>query len=126
MALSNFSEKSALRLWLFINAKNVEEAKRCGTVIVGEGGRILEFVEKPLHPKNTLVCGCVYAFPKRIGKRFKEYLALGLPTDQPGRFIEWLHKQEPVYGYMFKDYFWDIGTQDSYRAADEFFSRASL
>jgi NDP-sugar pyrophosphorylase family protein len=46
---------------------------------------------------------------------------LGLATDEPGRFIEWLHKQEPVFGFMLKDYLWDIGTIDSYRTADEFF-----
>lgn len=120
-----FGEKRASTVALY-NARNVEEAKRCGTVIVGEGGRILEFVEKPLYPKTTLVCGCVYSFPKRIGKRFKEYLALGLPTDQPGRFIEWLHKREPVYGYMLQEYLWDVGTRESYRTAYQFFSKSSI
>jgi NDP-sugar pyrophosphorylase family protein len=50
-------------------------------------------------------------------------LQLGLATDEPGRFIQWLHKQEPVYGYMLEDYLWDIGTIESYKAADKFFSQ---
>jgi hypothetical protein len=60
--------------------------------------------------------------PKGVSKRFDEYLALGLPTDQPVRFVEWLYKQEPVYGYMLKDYLWDIGTHEAYKACNESFS----
>ena len=115
-----FYEKHAPTIALY-HAKSVDEAKRGSTVVISESGRILEFVEKPTHPRTTLVGACVYAFPAGIDKRLKEYLELGLVTDEPGRFIEWLHKQEPVYGYMFKDYLWDIGTIESYKAADKFF-----
>ena len=50
--------------------------------------------------------------------RLKEYMKLGLPNDEPGRFIEWLHKVEPVFGYMLKGNFWDIGTLDSYKETE--------
>jgi len=49
-----------------------------------------------------------------------------LYPDEPGRFIEWLHKIEPVYGYMLKDYLWDIGTQKSYEVAERFFKQISV
>jgi glucose-1-phosphate thymidylyltransferase len=120
--LSFFYEKHAPTIALYY-ARSSAEVKRGSTVVIGESGRILEFVEKPMHPVTTLVGACVYAFPVGIGKRLKEYLQLGLATDEPGRFIEWLHKQEPVYGYAFKDYLWDIGTLESYRATDKFFSQ---
>jgi glucose-1-phosphate thymidylyltransferase len=119
--LSFFHEKHAPTIALY-NAGSVAEAKRGSTVVTSESGQIIKFVEKPMHPKTTLVGACVYAFPAGIGKRLKEYLQLRLTTDEPGRFIQWLHKQEPVYGYMFKDYLWDIGTVESYKAADKFFS----
>ena len=119
-----FDEKHASTIALY-HARSIEEARRGATVTIDEEGRILEFVEKPVHPKTTLVGACVYAFPVGIGKRLKEYLDLGQSGDEPGRFIEWLHKQEPVYGYMLKDYLWDIGTLESYRAADKFFSMQS-
>ncbi|HML02156.1 MAG TPA: nucleotidyltransferase family protein [Candidatus Bathyarchaeia archaeon] len=120
--LSFFRKKHAPTIALYY-AGSVAEAKRGSTVVTGESGQIIEFVEKPMHPKATLVGACVYAFPARIGKRLKEYLQLGLAADEPGRFIQWLHKQEPVYGYMLKDYLWDIGTIESYKAADKFFSQ---
>jgi glucose-1-phosphate thymidylyltransferase len=119
-----FYEKNASTIALYY-ARNAVEAKRGSTVVISESGRILEFVEKPTHPRTTLVGACVYAFPAGMGKRLKEYLKLGLAADEPGRFIEWLHKREPVYGYMFKDYLWDIGTIESYKAADKFFSQIS-
>ena len=118
--LQLFDEKHAPIIALY-NARSIGEARKGATVTIDEGGRILEFIEKPTHPKTTLVGACIYAFPARITKRLKEYLELGLTTDEPGRFIEWLHKQEPVYGYMLKDYLWDIGTLESYKAADKFF-----
>lgn len=116
-----FGEKHVPTIALY-HARSVDEAGKGATVTIDEEKRILEFVEKPAHPKTTLVGACVYAFPAGISKRLKEYLELGLPTDEPGRFIEWLHKQEPVYGYMLQDYLWDIGTLESYKAADNFFS----
>jgi len=118
--LNFFYEKRASIIALY-NAKSIAEAKRGSTVVISESGRILEFMEKPMYPRTTLVGACVYAFPTGIGKRLKEYLRLGLTTDEPGRFIEWLHKQEPVYGYMLKDYLWDIGTIESYKTADTYF-----
>ena len=117
-----FYEKHAPTIALY-RAKSVTEAKRGSTVVTNESRKILEFVEKPIHPRTTLVGACVYAFPAGIGKRLGEYLELGLATDEPGRFIEWLCKQEPVYGYMFKNYLWDIGTIASYKATDKFFSQ---
>lgn len=115
-----FREKHASVVALF-DAGSVDETRKGSNVTVGEDGRVLQFVEKPVHPKTTLVGAAIYAFPAGIGRRLKQYVGLGLNVNEPGRFVEWLHGQEPVYGYMFKDYVWDIGTLDSYRAADKFF-----
>lgn len=104
-------------------ARNLEEAKRCATVKVDKKGKILNFIEKPLAPKTTMACGAVYAFPKTVKKQLAEYVTLGLPTDQPGRFVEWLYKKEPIYGYSLKDYLWDIGTHDGYKECDQHFTR---
>lgn len=101
--------------------RSLREAKRCAVVAADKKGRILYFKEKPPEPKTTMVCGAVYAFPKTVGKRLAEYLALGLPTDQPGRFVEWLYKQEPVYGYTLKDCLWDIGTHEAYNECNKYF-----
>jgi len=120
-----FREKAAPVVALY-RAINLEEVMRGSEVTLDDQGRILEFVEKPTEPKKTLVGGCIYAFPHRIHRRLEEYSGLRLPRDEPGRFIEWLCKQEDVYGCMLRDYVWDIGTLESYKAADEYFSRKAL
>ena len=119
--LETFKQKNAPVAALY-EVKSLEEAKRCAVITPDKKGKIVEFTEKPANPKTTLVCGAVYAFQKGVSKRFAVYLALGLPSDQPGRFVEWLCKQEPVYGYMLKDYLWDIGTHEAYKACDKFFT----
>jgi glucose-1-phosphate thymidylyltransferase len=106
----------------FYHAQDLEEAKRCATVKADAEGLVLRFTEKPTKPDTMTVCGAVYLFPKKLQTRFKEYLRLKLTMDQPGRFVEWLSKQEPVYGYMLKDHLWDIGTHEAYRECDAFFS----
>lgn len=116
-----FHERHAPTVALY-HARNLAETKKGSSVMIDNSNRVLEFVEKPSRPKSTLVGACLYALPAGIGRRFREYLALGQTTDEPGRFIEWLHLQEPVYGYLLKDYLWDIGTIDSYKAANEFFA----
>jgi len=117
-----FRKKQAPTITLF-NARNVDETTKGSSVAVDKDGKVVEFVEKPVQPKTTLVGAAVYAFPSGIRRRLREYLGLGLSVDEPGRFIEWLYKQEPVYGYMLTDSVWDIGTLDSYMVADEFFSK---
>jgi glucose-1-phosphate thymidylyltransferase len=115
-----FHEKHCPVVALY-RTKELDEAKKGATVILNDDGRIVEFIEKPENPKTTLVGACLYVFPTRIGIRFKEYTECGLPHDEPGKFIEWLHRVEPVYGYMLKDYLYDIGTIESYRIAERFF-----
>jgi len=67
---------------------------------------------------NLLVCVCF----GDVRKFLAEYVAEGLPADQPGRFVEWLYKQEPVYGYALKDYLWDIGTPEAYQECNQHFA----
>jgi len=119
-----FHEKHAPTVALY-HSRNLDETRKGSSVTIDENNVIREFVEKPSNPRSTLVGACLYAFPKDIMRRLREYLTLGQMTDEPGRFIEWLHLQEPVYGYLLKDYVWDIGTMDSYMAADEDFARRS-
>jgi glucose-1-phosphate thymidylyltransferase len=107
------------------HARNVDEARKSATVVLDDNGRIVEFVEKPENPKTTLVGACLYAFPARIGLRLKEYVAHGLPQDEPGKFIEWLHKVEPVYGFMLNGHLLDIGTLESYKEAENSFKYGS-
>lgn len=93
-----------------------ELAKRYGVVIL-EGDRVVDFQEKPLQPKSTLISTGVYALPREIIAMVDDYLGEG-NRDSPGYFIEWLLKRGvEVYAYRFNDYWYDIGSADSYLEA---------
>ena len=93
-----------------------ELAKRYGVVLL-EGNRVIDFQEKPLQPKSTLISTGVYAFPKDVIEKVGEYLERG-NRDSPGYFIEWLLGNNiEIYAYKFDDYWYDIGSADSYLEA---------
>lgn len=98
-----------------------EEAKKYACVIVDDKNLVRRFEEKPESPPCCLVSTGIYAMPWRCISRIGEYLAGGNPPDPIGRFICWLSETEEVYGLKFSGYWFDIGSIESYRAAQEAF-----
>lgn len=97
--VSYFREKQAPVVALY-HAVNTDQVKRGSAVKIDEEGRIVDFIEKPRRPRTELAGTALYLFPLRIRHRLTTYIHLGLPRDQPGHFIQWLHHQEPVYGHL--------------------------
>jgi glucose-1-phosphate thymidylyltransferase len=94
-----------------------------GVVETGEDGRILGFEEKPAEPKSTLIAIGLYYFPASTLPLIRRYLDLGNSKDQPGYYLQWLHRQTPVFGHVRDGEWYDIGDLESYRAADETMTR---
>jgi len=93
-----------------------ELAKRYGVVLL-EGDKVVDFEEKPVKPKSTWISTGVYVFPKGVLELIPQYLKEG-NKDSPGYFIQWLlSKGVEVYAYKFDDYWYDIGSADSYLEA---------
>ena len=93
-----------------------ELAKRYGVVLL-EGDRVIDFEEKPVKPKSTLISTGVYIFPKDAMEMIPQYLEEG-NKDSPGYFIQWLlSKGIEIYAYKFDEYWYDIGSADSYLEA---------
>lgn len=90
-----------------------------------KSARITKFVEKSPNEQSELMGTGIYALSNACMKKIK---ANYLPeksnnSDSPGYFIEWLSKRDDVgvYGYVFSQRWWDIGTMESYvNAADSF------
>jgi len=118
----DFYKKKSSPIVALYDVKKTSLAKHYATALLDQDSRIVDFEEKPSNPKTTLIGTCIYILPERTLPRLREYIKKDLGKDQPGRFIEWLHKQEPVYGYTLKGYWCDIGTPKSYVEADKFFS----
>ncbi len=86
-----------------------ELAKKYGVIDVDADGRIVDFAEKPEVPASTLVATATYLYTRAHLQLVDTYLAAGNPPDQPGHFVAWLHRREPVYAYRFDGGWYDVG-----------------
>jgi glucose-1-phosphate thymidylyltransferase len=97
---------------------DLELAKKYGIVDVDEDDRITNFVEKPERPPTTLCATATYLYRRDHAALVSTYLEDGNPPDQPGNFVAWLHKREPVYAYCFPGEWYDIGDHAQLLEAD--------
>lgn len=99
-----------------------ELVKRYSVVELDEMSRIIHFEEKPKEPRTNLVAICLYMLKREHLKMLKEYCAEGQPHDEPGYFVQWLHRRVEVFGYQFSGVWFDIGDRESLQLADKVFS----
>ena len=95
-----------------------ELVRQYGVVAVDKDERIVSFVEKPDDPPSNLAATACYLFHRAHVGLVDTYLAEGNSPDQPGRFVEWLYRRAPVYGYRFRGEWLDIGDRDQLLEAD--------
>ncbi len=117
-----FMQKKANTVALF-DLKSIDKARSYGVVKIDSDCRIVDFQEKPANPKTTLVSTACYAFSKDGVRNLHRYLDEGNEPDKMGHFIEWLYKNDEVYGYVFKGVWFDVGSFESYHEADKHFTK---
>ena len=89
---------------------NRSDAKKYGVMKLDKKKRVVDFEEKPERPKSSLVGMCLYYFPKARLRLVKEYLKdKKKASDASGSYIDWLRKEVPVYGFVFRGKWFDIG-----------------
>jgi glucose-1-phosphate thymidylyltransferase len=96
-----------------------ELVKRYSVVELDSEDRVVDFVEKPPEPQSTLVAIATYLFHREHVPLIGAYLEAGNEPDQPGRFIAWLHRHEPVFGWRFTGDWFDIGDLEQLQHADD-------
>jgi glucose-1-phosphate thymidylyltransferase len=106
--------KSAVTIGV-CDIKDKKEARNFGVVSLGRLGRVKQFQEKPSRPASSLIGMCLYYFPKGQNILIKKYLQDPKnPRDAAGAYIKWLSGNTKVYGFVFKDSWFDIGRIDTY------------
>jgi glucose-1-phosphate thymidylyltransferase len=95
-----------------------ELASRYGIVAVDGDDRIVDFVEKPADPPSTLAATATYLYSRAHLRLVDTYLEEGNNPDQPGNFVAWLHRREPVYAYAFAGGWYDVGDHAQLLEAD--------
>ncbi len=97
---------------------SLELASQYGIVELADDDRLLDFVEKPAEPRTTLAAIATYIYHRSHVHLLDEYLDSGNSSDQPGRFVEWLCRRRPVYGWRFDGVWYDIGDHEQLLIAD--------
>jgi len=100
--------------------KDLELAKQYGVVAV-ENNVVVNFQEKPVNPKSTLISTGIYIFPKKTLSLIKKYIDQGNNPDQTGDFIGWLYNISKVYTYVTEDKWYDIGSSEQLEKANNYF-----
>jgi glucose-1-phosphate thymidylyltransferase len=103
--------------------RNPEKVSLYGVVELSPDERIVGFEEKPPQPRSTLVAVGLYHFPQNTLPLVHRYLDAGHSKDAPGYYLQWLHRETPVFGFTLEGDWYDIGDLDSYHRADERMSR---
>jgi glucose-1-phosphate thymidylyltransferase len=101
-----------------LDVKDPDLARKYGVVDVDENDRVTNFVEKPENPPTTLCATATYLYRRDHARLVETYLDEGNPPDQPGNFVAWLRKREPVYAYRFDGEWFDIGDARQLLEAD--------
>jgi glucose-1-phosphate thymidylyltransferase len=96
--------------------------KHYGNIATDSTGRIVFFEEKPEKPRGTLASMCLYFYPRETLSMFERYLKEGNNPDQPGRIIQWLYEQMPVYAFEIEGKWLDIGSRESLEQASREFA----
>ena len=98
----------------------IEDASRFGIMNADENDKIYEFEEKPEHPKSNLASMGIYIFTwSNLRKALIEDEKIHPDSDFGKHIIpKMLGENQSLYAYRFKDYWKDVGTIESYWAAN--------
>ena len=120
---SMFNEKDG-SVVAFKDVKDLEIAKLMGVAALNEEGRIIEFVEKPAQPKSTFVSTGIYMIKKEDLHFIKKVLETNNQTGEvkTGEMIIYMMDKTNVYGKVFNKAWFDVGSHEQLKEADEYWS----
>jgi glucose-1-phosphate thymidylyltransferase len=104
---------------------DLERLRRTGVARLDEDGRILEFWEKPAEPASRWAVPPLYIFRAETLEDLRLHVRDGRPADSPGQFLEALVLRKPVHAFRLEEAPDDIGSPESYAAADRRWSGRS-
>ena len=103
---------------------DLAQMSKYNSIETDEDGRITYFEEKPEHATSTLTGIALYFYPRHVLPLIRQYVAEGNNPDQPGRLVQWLYPRTDVYTWRVPGTWYDIGSAETLREADEVFSRS--
>ena len=116
-----FHKKNSCDATIAVLEVPIEEASRFGIMNADENDKIYEFEEKPPQPKSNLASMGIYIFTwdrlrAALIEADKEHNDLDFGKHIIPMFLE---QNQALYAYRFSGYWKDVGTIDSYMAANQ-------
>ena len=102
---------------------DLSEMSKYNALETDEAGRITHFEEKSAAPTSTLTGIALYYYPRHVLPLIRRYVEEGNNPDQPGRLVQWLYPRVDVFTWRVPGEWFDIGSAETLRAADERFSQ---
>jgi glucose-1-phosphate thymidylyltransferase len=100
------------------NIRYKSKASHYGVMKLDRSKRVVDFQEKPKHPRSAIVAMCLYYFPKDKLKLIREYeKRKDKKHDATGFYIDWLRRKVNVYSFVFNGRWYDIGDYKFYGEA---------
>jgi glucose-1-phosphate thymidylyltransferase len=103
---------------------DLAQMSKYNSIETDDEGRITYFEEKPAAATSTLTGIALYFYPRHVLPLIARYIAEGNNPDQPGRLIQWLYPRTDVYTWRVPGTWYDIGSAETLREADEAFSQS--
>jgi glucose-1-phosphate thymidylyltransferase len=121
--LTDYFQSKHANVVALCDVKSKSKARLYEVVSIDNENKIIDFLEKPSQPQSTLISTACYVFTRNGVQNIVRYLDKGNDPDKAGHFIKWLHRNDEVYGFIFEDIWFDIGSFESYNEANEYFTR---
>lgn len=97
---------------------DLEYVKQLSNPVLDNNNRIISFIEKPTEPTSSLIGTLVYVLQNRSLTYVADVIKNG-QADRAGDFIAYLCQKEPVYGHILEGTWFDIGTLEQLKKAEE-------
>ena len=109
---NHFTEKKGS----VVAVRNFDDKKKAagkyGIVDFDNTSRIINFEEKPEYPKTNFAATACYIFSKSDIQKLEKCIEEKDNLDNLGDFINWLSLKSDVYGFVFNEPWYDIGSKE--------------
>ena len=101
-----------------LSESNNAVLRKTGVPVLGTNNRVLRLFEKPEHPMSPWAVPQLYFFQPSVWQRMSEFHRKGLRRGEKEHFLDYLCQVEQLYLFKVHGSRFDIGSIDSYHAAD--------
>ncbi len=101
-------------------------AERLGVILTDEHSIVTDFEEKPKEPKSTLAATAIYMFNKSGVSELKRLISENAKLDNSGDLVRHLSSKSKVYCYQFDSRWFDVGSHEQLKEADEYIKNKGL